>query len=181
MRTKRLFVCIELPDSITEFLAHLDPNLRGVRWLTPEQMHLTLSFLGSVSSDAEEKLRENLSTIRVTSFFLSVGGVGTFPAKGRPKIIWTGVGSGHPHLFQLYKRVQEAVLAAGIEPDLRPWHPHITLARCNESIDAAAVRQFVKTHADVEVGLIRVTSFALYSSELTPAGSVYTRELEVAL
>jgi 2'-5' RNA ligase len=176
MKSKRLFVSIDLPDSVRDTLATLDPNLRGVRWLRPEQMHLTLSFLGDVAEEAEGKLREALAAIKVAPFFLPVSGIGTFPARGWPKIIWIGVGTAHPHLFQLHKRVQDAALAAGLEPDLRPWHPHITLARC-QKVSAESVRPLLKAHADFDAGMIHVESFCLNSSTLAADGSVYTREL----
>src|ERR1043166_1761903 len=130
--TKRLFVSLELPPAVTEQLAELDPHLRGVRWLAPEQMHLTLSFLGDVSHDIQETLEKNLEAVAWKAFFLPISGLGTFPGKGRPNILWVGVGTGHPHLFQLHKRVQEAAIQAGLEPDLRSFHPHITLARCRD-------------------------------------------------
>jgi RNA 2',3'-cyclic 3'-phosphodiesterase len=172
---KRLFVSIELPRSVTQSLSELDPHLRGVRWLAPEQMHLTLSFLGSVSEDIEEKLKTNLSSIEWKAFFLPLTGFGAFPGKGRPNVIWIGVGTGHPHLFQLHKRVQEAALGAGLEPDLRSFHPHVTLARCRD-VPPDLIRPFLKTHAAFDAGMIHVESFCLNLSELTPAGSVYTRE-----
>ena len=179
-RTKRLFVSIDLPNSVRDTLTALDPNLRGVRWLRADQMHLTLSFLGEVAGEAEAKLRETLATIKVAPFFLPISGIGTFPAKGWPKIIWIGVGTAHPHLFQLHKRVQDATLVAGLEPDLRPWHPHITLARCRD-VSAESVRPFLKTHADLDAGMIHVESFCLNSSALTPSGSLYTCELLVGI
>jgi 2'-5' RNA ligase len=175
MSSKRLFVSIELPRAISERFAELDPHLRGVRWLAPEQMHLTLSFLGNVSEEVAEHLKENLAAIDWKAFFLPLTGFGAFPGKGRPNVIWVGVGRGHPHLFQLHKRVQEAALAAGLEPDLRSFHPHVTVARCRD-VSPEAVRPFLKAHADFDAGLIHVESFCLNSSELTPAGSVYTRE-----
>ena len=178
MSTKRLFVSLELPGSVTERLAELDPHLRGVRWLAREQMHLTLSFLGDVSEEVEEAFKKNLNAIEWKAFFLPISGLGTFPGKGRPNIIWVGVGTGHPHLFQLHKRVQEAALHAGLEPELRSFHPHITLARCRD-VSAESVRPFLRTHTAFDAGMIHVESFCLNSSELTPNGSVYTRELEV--
>ena len=176
MGTKRLFVSIELPQSFRERLAEMDPHLRGVRWLEPPQMHLTLSFLGSVSGATQEALMEKLRAISWKSFFLPLVGLGTFPSKGWPKIVWIGVGTGHPHLFQLHKRVQEAVLAAGLEPDLRSFHPHVTLARCRD-VSPQTIRPFLKTHADFDAGMIHVESFSLNSSLLTPAGSIYATEL----
>ena len=174
----KLFVAIPLPPVLTQLLVRLDPQLPGVRWLRPEQMHLTLSFLGHVRSDAETALREKLAGIRFQSFFLPVCGVGVFPGKGKPTVFWVGVGSGHPQLFHVYKRVQEAALGAGLEPDLRSWRPHITIARCRD-VPAEAVRPFLKTNAKFDAGLVPVKSFALYSSAASAAGSVYTEELVV--
>ena len=176
--SKRLFVAIDLPDSTRQLLADLDPDIRGVRWAEPHQMHLTLGFFGDVPEDIELKLREKLSAIEFGVFFLPVNGVGAFSSKGAPKIIWIGVGKAHPHLFQIHKRVQEAALAVGIEPELRPWHPHITIARCR-GVSAQMLRKFLQSNAEFDAGMIRVDAFHLYSSNLTPAGPIHTRELTV--
>jgi RNA 2',3'-cyclic 3'-phosphodiesterase len=175
---KRLFVAIDVPDSTKKTLAALDPQIRGVRWVGPEQMHLTLGFFGDVAEDIDLELRERLSAIGFGAFFLPIVGLGTFPSKGPPKVIWIGVSQGHPHLFQIHKRVQEAALGAGLEPELRPFHPHITVARCR-NVSPSAVRSFLKTNADLDLGLLRVEEFHLYSSKLTPAGPIHTRELSV--
>jgi 2'-5' RNA ligase len=178
MTAKRLFVAINLPESTKHLLVDLDPQIRGVRWLDAEQMHLTLGFFANVPEDVDLTFREKLSAIVFGAFFLPIIGVGTFPPKGPPKIIWIGVGRGHPHLFQLHKRVQEAALGAGLEPELRPFHPHVTLARC-QRISPQTVRNFLKANADLDAGMTRVDSFHLYSSKLTPAGPIHTRELTV--
>ncbi len=179
MKAKRLFVAIDLPESIRHFLVDLDPNIRGVRWTAPEQMHLTLGFFGSVPEDVDLKLRERLSLIHFGAFFLPIAGVGIFPLKGPPKIIWIGVGQGHPHLFQLHKRVSDAAIAVGLEPDLRPWHPHMTLARCR-NVPPHLLRRFLKGNVDLDVGTVRVESFHLYSSQLQPKGPVHIRELTLS-
>ncbi|MFL6596618.1 MAG: 2'-5' RNA ligase family protein, partial [Chthoniobacterales bacterium] len=83
-----------------------------------------------------------------------------------------------PHLFQIHKRVQEAALAVGIEPEFRPWHPHVTIARCRD-VSAQALRKFLQSNAEFDVGMICVDAFYLYSSNLTPAGPIHTRELTV--
>jgi 2'-5' RNA ligase len=175
---KRLFVAIDIPDSIQCALVDLDPRIRGVRWIDADQMHLTLGFFAEVAEDADQKFRDKLSAIQFGTFFLPISSVGTFPEKGPPKIIWIGVGRGHPHLFQVHKRVQEAALAAGLEPELRPFHPHVTIARCHR-VSAQSIRQFLKSNVDLDLGMIRVDAFYLYSSKLTPAGAVHSRELTV--
>jgi len=176
--SNRLFVAIDLPASTRQLLADLDPHIRGVRWTEPGQMHLTLGFFGDVQEDVERKLREKINAIEFGSFFLPANGVGSFSSRGAPKIIWTGVGKAHPHLFQVHKRVQEAALAAGIEPELRPWHPHITVARCRD-VSAQTLRKFLQSNAEFDAGMVRVDAFHLYSSKLTPAGPIHTRELTV--
>jgi len=178
--TKRLFVSLELPSSIAQSLADLNPHLHGVRWLSAKQFHLTLAFLGNVSEETEEKLRAELLEIRFTRFFLPLNGIGTFPAKGCPRVLWLGVGQGHPHLFQLHKRVTDAALAAAIEPDLRPWHPHFTLARC-QNVASNTISPFLRAHAAFDAGLVPIDSFQLKSSRLTPAGSIYRTELNVSV
>jgi RNA 2',3'-cyclic 3'-phosphodiesterase len=177
--SKRLFVAIDFPESIRQVLLDLDPKIRGVRWIAPGQIHLTLGFFADVSEPSEQTLRDKLAGIQFHGFFLPVIGVGTFPPRGAPKIIWIGVGSGHPHLFQIHKRVQEAALAAGIELELRPWHPHITLGRCHD-VASGAVKSFLRQNVDFDAGIARVDAFYLYSSKLTPAGPIHTRELTVS-
>jgi 2'-5' RNA ligase len=173
---KRLFVAVDLPETIKRSLTEIDPHLPGARWITPDQMHLTIGFFGDVAHDATTVLIEHLSAIQFRSFFLPIREIGTFPPKGPPRIIWAGVGNGHPHLFQIHKRVQEAALAAGLESDLRPWHPHITLARCRD-LPLHVARKFLSRAAGFDAGMAPVEEFHLYSSKLTPAGSIYTREL----
>jgi len=176
--SKRLFVAIDLPESTRQLLAALDPHIRGARWVDPAQLHLTLGFFDDVPEDIDLVLREKLSSIEFGAFFLPIRAVGTFPTKGPPKVIWIGVGKAHPHLFQIHKRVQEAALAVGIEPELRPWHPHITIARCRE-VAPQSLRDFLKANVDFDAGMVRVEAFHLYSSKLTPAGPIHTRELTV--
>lgn len=178
MKLSRLFVSIDPPQSSRTFLVNLDPHIRGVRWTAGDQIHLTLGFFPDVREDVDLALREKLNAIKFRAFFLPVEGVGTFPPKGLVKIIWIGVGQGHPHLFQLHKRVQEAALAVGLEPELRPWHPHFTLARCRD-VPGGALRKFLKSNAALDAGMFRVEAFHLYCSQLTPSGPIHSCQLSV--
>jgi 2'-5' RNA ligase len=90
--------------------------------------------------------------------------------------VWAGVGSGHPHLFALRKRVLDALLQAGLEPDLSPFHPHITLARTT-GVTREVIQPFLRRHAEAELGIWKVTGFALFSSALTAAGATYSIEM----
>ena len=176
---KRLFLGLELPAVCRETLAQLDPHLPRVRWGRTDQFHLTLSFLGDVESAVGERLKAALAEVKVPPFFLPIRGVGTFGG-ARPTAIWAGVGTGHPHLFALHKHLQDAVLRAGLEADLRPFHPHITLARPRD-ISAAALRPFLRVNAERELGMWEVKDFTLFSSQPSPEGSTYIVELRCSL
>jgi RNA 2',3'-cyclic 3'-phosphodiesterase len=175
---KRLFVSIDPPQSVRKVLVDLDPHVHGVRWTPSDQIHLTLGFFPDVPEAVELALREKLGAIEFGLFFLPVEDIGTFPLKGIVKIIWVGIGAGHPHLFQLHKRVQEAALQVGLEPELRPWHPHFTLARCRD-VSRGALSKFLKSNGHINAGMFRVDAFHLYCSELTPAGPIHTCQLSV--
>jgi len=176
---KRLFIVLELPETHRAALAALDPQLKHVRWARPEQMHLTLAFLGNVEPESEVALREALAEVRVPSFFLPLRSLGTF-GRGKPSVIWAGVGNAHPHLFALHKHLQDAILRARLEPDLRPFHPHVTLARPRD-VSAAALRPFLRQHAETDFGLWEAKAFHLLSSRVGPEGSTYTHELSQPL
>jgi 2'-5' RNA ligase len=178
--SKRLFVGIELPPDLQEALRELDPHLPGLRWLDPAQMHLTLSFLGDVEQARQEALARRVEEVRVPAFFLPLQGIGSFNTRGRPSVVWIGVGRGHPHLFALHKHVQDAVLQAGVEPDLKPFHPHVTVGRA-KGISREALQPFLRAHRESEFGLFKVTAFTLFSSVLAPDGATHTVELRVPL
>jgi RNA 2',3'-cyclic 3'-phosphodiesterase len=177
---KRLFIGLELPSSCKAILAELDPDLPSLRWLPPSQQHLTLSFLGDVPLDQVDRLEETLRHVHVAPFFLPLQGVGFFGSRGRVSVVWVGVGKGHPHLFALHHHVQDAVLRAGLEADLKPFHPHVTVGR-SRNLSSQALQPFLKKHRDEEFGLFEVREFVLYSSVLAPEGSTHYPELRVPL
>jgi 2'-5' RNA ligase len=177
--TKRLFVGLELPASWQGVLLELDPRVTGLRWLPAAQLHLTLSFLGDVRTDQEAALKDALASVHVPPFFLPLTGIGVFNARGRPSVVWVGVGKGHPHLFALHQRIQDAVLRAGLEPDLKPFHPHVTVGRA-KGVSRQAVQPFLRKHMGTEFGMFQVEAFALFSSILAPEGATHRLEMRVS-
>ena len=178
MTTQRLFIAIDLPDQIAESFTGLDPHYRGLNFSLPEQIHLTFAFFAAVNPPIVDLLKEKLAAIFFRAFFLPVSGLGTFSKKGVPHVLWVGVGHAHPHLFQLYKRVNEAALACNLPIEERAWTPHFTIARAR-GISPALINSFLKKYRDYDAGMIRVEEFRLYSSKLTGAGPIHTLELSV--
>ncbi|MBV9009831.1 MAG: RNA 2',3'-cyclic phosphodiesterase [Verrucomicrobia bacterium] len=176
--TRRLFVAIDLPREISEALAALDPNIRGLKFSPPEQIHLTLAFFARVELTTSDLLKEKLAAISFRTFFLPVSGLGTFTRGGEPQVLWIGTGKAHPHLFQLHKRVNEAALACNLPIVERAWKPHFTIARAR-GLSGAAMKPFLQRYREFEAGMFRVEAFHLYSSKLTPGGAIHQRELTV--
>lgn len=170
MPTQRLFIALALPEAVRNVLAALSTPLPHTRWTPTEQLHVTMRFLGDVDIDRMDTLRERLASVRVAPFLLPIEGVGAFPPKRAPRVLWTGTGSGHPRLHQLRKQIDDAVLAAGIDFDLRTFHPHVTLARCSDEAERAAAH-WLRTHKDFEGPPFNVDAFDLVAIELHPAGA----------
>lgn len=173
MASERLFIALSLPLAVREVLAALAQPLPGVTWTRPDQLHLTLRFLGDVPTAELDPLLARLESVKVAPFILPIEGVGTFPPNRPPRILWAGVGKGHPRLFQLRQRLDDTLLACGLPLDVRTFHPHATLARCGDGA-APAVAHWLHASRDFTAPPFRVESFDLYASELRPSGAVHT-------
>lgn len=178
----RLFVAVDLPEPARTALADLaDPKLSQVSWTRPDQIHLTLRFIDNVAASEVNAILQSLKCVRVPPFQLSVELVETFPSGHAPRVIWVGVGSSDNWLFELARRVDEALLNCQIEPEPRPFHPHLTIGRVRRTGSAGAIRRFVHKHAEFRTAPFLVSSFALYQSELSRSGAIHTPLLTIDL
>lgn len=174
MNTRRLFVAIVLPTPVRDALVALAEPLPGASWTRPETLHLTLRFIGDVPEEKIADITHHLGTVRVEPFVLPIEGVGAFPPKGPPRVLWSGVGPGHPRLHQLRQQVDDALLASGLtDLDVRTFHPHVTLARCTPT-GAPTFTRWLHLHQQFAAPPFRVNAFELFASELRADGAVHT-------
>jgi len=167
----RLFVAIRPPRPIREQLLSIMGGVSGARWQADDQLHLTLRFIGNVDARMADDIHAALGSVRQPPFALEIRGVGTFSRRSEPHALWAGVAPIEP-LRDLHKKVDQACQRAGLEPERRAYHPHITLARLNRS--AGSVTEFIKSAGGFFTPAFTVDSFALFESELTPQGAVYS-------
>lgn len=170
MEKQREFVAVEVPASIRHELFRLQEGADDVRWTPLEQLHLTLRFLGEVPDHLQEPIEERLARVRVEPFILPIEGVGAFPPKGPPRVVWSGTGTGHPRLFQLRQQIDDALLGARLDLDVRTFHAHVTLGRCGPDA-ARPVKSWLLRHAEFAAAAFRVDAFGLYASVLHPGGA----------
>ncbi len=176
----RLFLAIDAPASLTATLGALAGSLTGVAEPPPGRLHLTLRFLGGTPRALIPTLCERLRAIHVPRFLLPIGGMGVFPPLGPPRVLWCGVGPGHPHLRQLRRRLDDTLLALGFAADQRTFEPHFTLARLGAVAPELVAAWLHRHHAFTSEPFL-VERFALYASELQPARAVHTRLEEFPL
>ena len=161
----RAFLALPLPEEQRRLLAtHVEECQRrapGYRWVPAENMHLTLRFLGSVQPDAVERLRGHLGEVRRAPFELGLDGRGSFGPRAAPRVVWLGVERDVQSCASLAAALEEACRWAGMEPESRPFRPHLTLARARS--DSGRLPE-LPAPPDLEPW--QVTDFVLYESRL---------------
>jgi 2'-5' RNA ligase len=168
----RSFVALELdPDArarIGGLIDRLRPDVPGVRWVKPESMHITARFLGYAAAPALVQLQGPLAEAarRCPPSDAPVRGLGLFPPRGAPRVLWLGIEL-PPPVSQLQLDCERAAVAAGFPPEPRPFRPHLTLARWSHPGPRPAL-------TPVDLGRARLERLVLFRSELRREGSVYT-------
>ena len=169
----RLFVALELPETVRERLAGLDGGVPGARWVNDDQLHLTLRFIGEVPENVGHDVDDALMSIRAPAFELELAGVGEFGGKN-PRALWAGVRP-NPALVHLQKKIETALQRIGLEAETRKFSPHVTLARMRSAPQEKIVA-FLTHYALFASGPFRVERFVLFSSHQGSGGSVYHPE-----
>ncbi len=153
----------------------------AIKWVEPENLHLTLKFLGNVSSATLPALTQALHAVTGSPFEISLGNVQAFPSLSQPQTIWIGVQDGQPHLAALAERIQVQLATIGFAKDMRTFSAHLTIGRVRQGYTLNGFRDAVKNLTPAFVGRQRVDSFALIESYLTPKGPIYTPRATIAL
>lgn len=170
---RRLFLAIDAPAPLATALLGLMQPAAGFAWTPPDQLHLTLRFLGDTPEASIAPLCERLRAIRVARFLLPVGSLGVFPPHGRARVLWCGIGAGQPRLHLLRQHIDDTILALGLAADQRRFVPHFTLARLGAAAQAQGPR-WLDRHRGFSTAPFGVERFTLYAGELRPSGAVHT-------
>lgn len=181
----RTFIAVDLPHSVRDALGQVSNQLQGklpdthVRWVNYEKMHLTLKFLGDISTEnismVEKILASEAAKRQVME--IGIGGIGAFPKMRHPRVIWIGV-EAPSELFDLRRGIEDGVARLGYNYDKYEFTPHLTLGRISRKASASDVRKVGNALHDFQVGFIgvaRIEAVHLYRSDLRPEGAIYTR------
>jgi RNA 2',3'-cyclic 3'-phosphodiesterase len=177
----RTFIAIELPAWLKTAIAgvqkSLKRNIPGIRWTAPDNIHLTLAFLGDVRPEDTVRISGALSETagNAAPFSLHAKGLGAFPGLSRPRVIWMGIGGDAGCLEALSRDLNDHLETIGFSAEKRRFSGHLTLGRVKDNINVFGLMDCVKEMKNFETPRFTVNEAILMKSDLRSAGPVYTK------
>ncbi len=177
----RTFIALDLPPSVIALLAKVQEDLKSMRlrakWVRPENIHLTLKFLGNINPGDTDKIGTAM-TDAVDDFAplnLVAGGVGVFPGIKRPRVIWLGLGGQIQLLFAMQRVLEDNLADLGFKKEKRPFKGHLTLGRFRQTVNPNTIRQIMRQYANGYSEEFTARRIILFKSDLKPTGAVYSQ------
>ena len=186
----RAFIAIELPEDIRKALAQLQNRLKScgadVKWVEPNNIHLTLKFLGEIDDTQFNKITSILQNFLASanSFSAVISSIGAFPNINSPKVIWIGIDKGDNEVKVIAKSLENEIKNVGIAMEDKSFSSHITIARIRSTLNLGKLVKELKileSDFSLQVRGFDVTKITLFKSSLTPKGPIYEILKEVAL
>jgi 2'-5' RNA ligase len=178
----RTFIAISLPAHIKERLASLQNQLKAtgadIKWVEPQNIHLTLKFLGEIDDEKLEKTSSILENVAKdkNSFQIRIYSLGAFPKIISPRVIWVGIDKGDRQTQEIAKALEEKIVKIGIPKEDRAFSSHITIGRTRSGLNREGLVKEMNYLADSfgkENLEFSVNKISLFKSTLTPKGPLY--------
>jgi 2'-5' RNA ligase len=183
----RCFIAIEVPDAWRRALSSIRDSTerapREIRWVSPQQYHFTLRFLGTTADQLVPEIGDAIaqSARGITPFALRLAGVGTFPPSGAARVLWAGIDDASGACRRWVEIAAPGLNALGFAPEARECQPHITLARAKSPGGAHRLRRIAETATDPPQLAFDVSALTLFESRLSPHGARYHRLSRIPL
>ena len=177
----RAFIAIELPDEIVAAIRKVQDQIKSsgvkIRWVRPENIHLTLKFLGDINErDIDQIHTAMIDAVKGYSpISLSGKGVGVFPNLRRPKVMWVGLGGESGRLIQLQETLDSQLKKIGFSKEKRAFKGHLTMGRVKGRIDTKKMTAILQEMSEFESEPFSAGEIVLFQSDLRPSGAVYIR------
>ena len=179
----RLFVALQIPDSIRSDYAALIDDLRRLdakaspkkpKWVRPESLHVTLKFISQTDPAKLDSIRAALTSVRSPQEVrLHFSNIGFFPSAKRPRVIWGGMDASQ-NLAPLAQAVDQQIATLGFPAEDHAFTPHLTLARLDPPGIAPELRAAIEKHATRDFGVLHTSELHLIERKLKPSGAEYT-------
>lgn len=172
----RCFVAVDVDEpSVISRVTRIQQQINGtgakLKVVEPENLHLTLRFIGEVGEEQVDRIVRALERIEFSGFQVEFTGLGAFPNNRRPRVIWIGVRKGAAELAELSVKVNLVLSELRLPKPEEEFTPHLTIARVKTGI--GSLTTFIEKNVNVEIGTMTVDSLRLKKSILTPRGPIY--------
>ncbi|GAB6947578.1 RNA 2',3'-cyclic phosphodiesterase [Vulcanisaeta sp. JCM 16161] len=180
----RVFIAVDLTDKLKDPIIRMQRDLMSagvdMKPVEPENLHITLRFIGEISRELVEELKKRLSNVKYNQFTMHIRGIGAFPNIERPRVIWVGIEEGAKDLMNLHELIMKLTGDIG-EKDERDFVPHITIARVKYVRNRDKYMKVVRKYESADFGIQLVDSIKLKRSVLTPKGPIYSDLMTIKL
>ncbi|MEM3881560.1 MAG: RNA 2',3'-cyclic phosphodiesterase [Candidatus Bathyarchaeia archaeon] len=145
-----------------------------VKLVEPQNIHITLRFLGNITPAMIEKVFEEMKQIQFTPFNVQIKCIGVFPDLRYPRVVWAGITEGADQLKSIFSQLEPRLRGLGFAPDSKGFSPHLTIARVRSGRNKAQLAKFIIENASYDFGSVAAKCLRLKKSDLTPKGPVYS-------
>jgi RNA 2',3'-cyclic 3'-phosphodiesterase len=175
----RCFIAVECNEAkiitgIRNVQGLLETTGGKLKHVEPENIHLTLKFLGEIEHNKADQVKKIIEEISFKPFWVKVEGVGVFPNLSRPRTVWAGVSKGKEELTEIFEEVDEEMFELGFDKERRRFHPHFTISRVRSGRNRESLVEELMRLQDHPFGEINVDHIELKKSVLTPSGPIYS-------
>lgn len=144
----------------------------------PKNIHITLRFLGDISSSMVEQIYEEMKKVQFTPCNVKICGIGAFPDVRYPRVVWAGITEGCEMLEKVFSQLEVSLRTLGFTPEPRGFSPHLTIARVRSGRNKAELAKLIQENKSFEFGEVRAACLRLKRSQLTPRGPIYSTQKE---
>ena len=145
-----------------------------LKTVEPQNIHITIRFLGDISPSMVDKIHDALKNVKFTPFTVKLQGLGVFPSLNYPRVIWVGMTTGAEELKNIFSQLEPQIQKLGFAADANGFSPHLTIARVRSARNKQQLAELVTKKADYEFGTIKADCLRLKRSQLSPKGPTYT-------
>jgi 2'-5' RNA ligase len=161
-------------NRLTNAQSQLVQTGADLKLVEPQNIHITVRFLGNITPAMAEKIFDEMKKIQFTPCTVQIKGLGAFPNPNYARVIWAGITQGADQLKNVFNQLEPRLRGLGFTPDSKGFSPHLTIARVRSSRNKQQLAKFITENADYEFGAVNAKCLRLKKSDLTPRGPVYS-------
>jgi 2'-5' RNA ligase len=182
--TIRTFFSFDIEDQtiirrLTEAQRMLANSGADLKLVKPQNIHLTIRFLGDISPAMVDAIHEEMKQLSFTPFTVELTGLGAFPKPTYPRVVWSGIRKGADELRNVFGQLEPRLRGLGFKPDNKGFSPHLTIARVRTGRNKAQLIKRIQELENHEFGAVKAECLRLKKSDLTPKGPIYSTLREV--